>query len=277
MKSTGTARTRIPGHEAQQLHEVDNPVLSPQQSLCEQLERVIVQQETIMMALVPYVYKHQRRPPNRSNITVGLAVLAAVCLWTLALACIVVERPPQLVAYLSSIKARMIHSLSTVQVINKLTDHLANDMASYMGRLNDIDAMETKLSDSLKFSPKAHIKPTAPVGRTPRRPLTSLVISKTSGKPTDTGGPTLRASTSPTPVKRHNEPDQILQLKPTPNALAHRAADSTIDYWLVPRGSANEPTKVLPLQQTADGVVVRCLQDGKNYLLTRDGHWLSKR
>jgi hypothetical protein len=68
---------------------------------------------------------------------------------------------------------------------------------------------------------------------------------------------------------------RVLEIKPTESAVPHKSADGTIDYWLVPRGADQAPSKVLPIGTSAEGVVVHNLDDGRDYTLTPSGEWLN--
>jgi hypothetical protein len=56
-------------------------------------------------------------------------------------------------------------------------------------------------------------------------------------------------------------------------AVPHRAADGTVDYWVLPHGpDGNSLTKVISVGKAANGVVVRDLEDDRYYTVTPAGN-----
>jgi hypothetical protein len=67
---------------------------------------------------------------------------------------------------------------------------------------------------------------------------------------------------------------QIINMKPCATAVAHHTAEGELDYWLVPRnGEKFSMAKVLSVGTNAEGVMVHNIDDGKDYTLTAAGEW----
>ncbi len=64
--------------------------------------------------------------------------------------------------------------------------------------------------------------------------------------------------------------DPMIPLVPT--AVIHRTRDKP-DYWLIPRDNGVTSLRVIPYAMAGDGVVIHCLDDGRDYILGADGRW----
>jgi hypothetical protein len=69
-------------------------------------------------------------------------------------------------------------------------------------------------------------------------------------------------------------PTGVPQIQPSNLAVPHQAAGGMVDYWVMPRGPhQNSPTKVISVGKSANGVVVRDLEDGRYYTVTPAAGW----
>jgi len=83
--------------------------------------------------------------------------------------------------------------------------------------------------------------------------------------------PPVTASVPKGPVIKNQY--EVLKTRPTLAAKEHKDVFGNIDYWTVPRPGQQGTVNVVPIDLSADGVVVRNLEDGKNYTLTPQGEW----
>jgi len=56
------------------------------------------------------------------------------------------------------------------------------------------------------------------------------------------------------------------------NAVVHRSAGKA-DYWVIKRDATGKAAHVIPFADSGYGVLVHCLDDGREYILTHDGMW----
>jgi hypothetical protein len=272
MSSTAAAPSRTIETEAQNRTllrfsaDPDEPVLQeesespPIQPLNEvtRVERLLSQLEARSMALVPYGYGTLRElPVKKTNTTLLAGVLVAIWLSSvvLAIAYIRYNRPGQLADRAPSGAPLLIPSEADPQEqkVASSVDHLAKALVSSSQRMDELQAaMERSNRDLQRIATKVTDRP---------KPETAT----SKGEETASAVPAEDA----VPKNWH----KVLDIKPIESAVAHKTDDGTIDYWLVPRGPDQVQTKVLPIGNSAEGVVVHNLEDGKDYTLTPSGEW----
>lgn len=260
----------------------------------DRVEQLLAQLEAKSAALVPYGYWNQPQTPAKtSNNWAIAAVLGSIWLSSLALA----------VAYFSNghssqVAERDVHTTrfvisppsdpqdqKTAESVNRLTNALANSS----NRLNQIEAVVQKSNlDLQQLKTKADSERTKTITRQPNAlpveindaAMASASTLVKANQPVVTPVANQAAALAPnsslsTPsvLAPPKQAYSVLSVKPTDAAIPHKAADGTIDYWLVARGVFKDLYKVQPIAIAAEGVVIYSLEDGKNYLLTRQGEW----
>ena len=292
MSSFATAATRTPEKETpsgKQLHLLVNPGVTPDvtapnaatpppeksaleaaavnpQTIDEitRVERLLTQLEARSMALVPYGYGTLREAPSRkSKKGLWAGMLVAIWLTTLVLAIAYIRyigHSPFATERAASNAPPLIVAPDPdpqEQKVAASVDHLAKALVSSSERMNELQAAVEKSNRDLQ---KIASKVTP--DHSSKLPADSKIDSSDSSLSTVVVEPTI-------PKNWH----KVLDVKPTDLAVAHKTADGSIDYWLVPRGSEASPSKVLPIGTSAEGVVVHNLEDGKDYTLTPSGEW----
>lgn len=302
-KRSGEAETRnqhqiIANPEAPATKETAQAVLNPNSAAFNQVDRVeqlLAQLEAKSSALVPYGYWNRPQAPAKtSNNWAIAAVLGCIWLSSLALA----------VGYFSDrhslqVAERDVHTTplviappsdqqdqKTAESVSRLTKALVNSS----DRLDRIEAVVQKSNlDLQQLKTKADSERTKTITRQPNVvPVemnnAAMASASTLAKANQNAVVPLVANQAAASAPKSSldtssvaaPPKQtypVLSVKPTDAAIPHKAADGTIDYWLVARGVFKELYKVQPIAIAAEGVVIYSLEDGKNYLLTRQGEW----
>jgi hypothetical protein len=229
----------------------------------DRVERLLNNLEARSMALVPYGYGNLREVSTRKTNTAVIAgVIVAIWFSSVVLAIAYmryVGRSPFATDRASSAAPLVIapEPEPQEQKVAASVDHLARALASSSERMNELQAAVEKSNRDLQ---KLTTKNNAPA------PL----------PPSSAQGETFPSSSSTVVVETNNLPKnwhKVLDIKPTESAVAHRGSDGAVDYWLVPRGTEAAASKVLPIGNSADGVVVHNLEDGKDYVITPSGEW----
>jgi hypothetical protein len=225
------------------------------------VERLLTQLEARSMALVPYAYGTLREPPpRRMNTAVIAGVMATIWLSTVFLAVTYIRynRPPvQLVDRAAPVTPLLIPASPDPQEqrVASSVDHLAKALLSSSERMTALQvAMERSNRDLQRIATKVSER---------SKPAPAIV-------PTAAGTDTSLATGRETLPKNWHK---VLDIKPTESAVAHRAVDGTVDYWIVQRGADRAEAKVLSIGTSPDGVVIHNLEDGKDYTLTPSGEW----
>jgi hypothetical protein len=287
MSSFATAPSRTPDQDPQngeqQLHllvdpeeeapALDAPRVEPtvtngsqisSQSLDEvtRVERLLSQLEARSLALVPYNYGTLREVhPRKTNSGLIAGTLVAIWLSTMILG----------VAYIRYMHIGTGRAAATApliipppdadpqdQKVASSVDHLAKALVSSSERMNELQAsMERSNRDLQRIATKVNNS-----GQT-------KAVPGAAQNDAEDAAPSGTAADAKLPNNWH----RVLELKPTDAATPHKAADGSIDYWLVPNSSGAAPSKVLPIGTSPDGVVVHNLEDGKDYTLTPSGEW----
>jgi hypothetical protein len=289
------------GHK--QLHVVANPETSPTKETVQpispttnvatsdqvnRVERLLTQLEAKSMAVVTYGYWNQPQvQAKKSNTWLIAAALGCIWLSTLALA----------IAYFSYKNSSQVAErglAATPLSVPSLTATQAQKTAESMerlgqllltssGRLNKVEAATEKSNHDLQQlkskmnTERAKAVPTPPKAEpTESGANVATAVANPLGTPVANSVATLVVNppiAAPSAGASPKNPNRVLSIKPTDAAIPHKAADGTIDYWLVARGAFKELAKVQPIAISADGIVVHNLEDGKNYTLTRQGEW----
>jgi hypothetical protein len=280
MSSFATAPSREPRNGQEELDLLVNPEDEPlplnvqhagtvatghPQALEEinRVERLLSHLESRSLALVPYGYGTLREVSTRKSGTGVLAgVLVAIWLSSLVLAVAYiryVNRSPEGPERAGSTAPLIIPPESDAQEQKVATsvDHLAKALASSSKRMDELQAaMERSNRDLQRIAVK--------------------VVGDQSKPVADSSGAEASDNTLSSSAAEANLPKnwhRVLDLKPTESAVAHKAADGTVDYWLVPRGAGQPSSKVLSIGTGPEGVVVHDLDDGKDYTVTPSGEW----
>jgi hypothetical protein len=276
MSSSATATSRIADKESQDdnQHLLDNPEERPAleaprvepaaRTLDEvaRVERLLSQLEARSMALIPYGYGSLREAPARKSATGLLAgVLVALWLSSLVLAVAYIRYTHSSGTERASARVPLVitpESDVQEQKVANSVDHLASALVSSSERMNRLQAaMERSNRDLQKLASKVkgrdHGKTVSAAAK-----YDNVNYDESSAIPEKS-----------LPRNWH----EVLDIKPTESAVPHQGADGTVDYWLVPRGADQSPTKVLSIGTSAEGVVVHNLDDGKDYTLTPSGEW----
>jgi len=243
------------------------PASSSAQTLDEvsRVERLLSQLEARSLALVPYGYGSLREVSTRKSRS-GLLASSLVALWlaTLVLGVAYIR----FVGHSPVVPDRAAGTVPLVitpqpdpqeQKVANSVDHLAKALVSSSERMNELQAaMERSNRDLQRIATKVtsdHAKAVSTPAKTEDEQYAATQNAVAEG--------------SNLPRNWH----RVLEVKPTEAAVAHKASDGTIDYWLVPRSGEATPSKVLPIGTSAEGVVVHNLDDGKDYTLTPSGEW----
>ena len=229
----------------------------------DRVERLLNNLEARSMALVPYGYGNLREAPVRKTNTAVIAgVVVAMWLGTVILAVaymryvgrspFAAERVPPAVPMVVAPEPN-----PQEQKVAASVDYLARALASSSQRMNELQSAVDKSNRDLQKIVSKVNTPPPPVTAAPNetKDVPSTVVVE---------APNL-------PKNWH----KVLDIKPTDSAIAHRGADGNVDYWIVPRGVDVPPSKVLPIGNSAEGVLVHNLEDGKDYILTPGGEWRS--
>lgn len=235
----------------------------------DRVERLISQLEARSMALVPYGYGNLREVPQSKSKTGLIAgVIAGLWVTTLVLALgymryvghlpFAAERAAPVAAAAPPSVVIAPDPDPQEQKVAASVDHLARALVSSSERMTELQvAMEKSNRDLQKLATKVNAE--RPGVAAPAQSTDQVQVPIASG----TGGP------ATLPKNWH----RVLDLKPSENSVPHKGADGNTDYWLVPRGLEATMNKVLPIGNSADGVVIHSLEDGKDYTVTPTGEW----
>ena len=287
MSSFATAPSRTPDEDPQngkqQLHLLINPeeetpaldaprveltvangsqISSQTLEEVSRVERLLSQLEARSLALVPYNYGALREVPARKTNS-GLIAGTLVAIWISTMIFGVAY-----VRYIQTGTGRAASSAPLIiappdtdpqeQKVASSVDHLAKALVSSSERMNELQAsMERSNRDLQRIATKVNNS-----GQT-------KAVPGAAQNDAEDAAPSGTAADAKLPNNWH----RVLELKPTDAATPHKAADGSIDYWLVPNSSGAAPSKVLPIGTSPDGVVVHNLEDGKDYTLTPSGEW----
>lgn len=212
---------------------------------------------------MPYGYGSLRAPaPRKSNNALLAGVLVALWLSSLVLSVAYIRyigRSPFAADRTAATAPLVIapESDTQEQKVAASVDHLTKALVKSFERMNRLDAAVQKSKRDLQKI-AARVTTDQTVAR----------ISVPQTLETETKAPGAAVETS-IPKNWH----RVLNIKPTDAATPHKNNDGTVDYWFVPRGGEELPSRVLPIGTSADGVVVHNLEDGKDYTLTPGGEW----
>jgi hypothetical protein len=310
MGSTGTSPKRSGEAETQnQHHRIANPeapatqeaaqaVVNPNRTAFNQVDRVeqlLAQLEAKSATLIPYGYWNQSQAPSKTSNNWAIAAVLG-CIWLSSLALAVAYFADR---HSSQVAERDVHTTplvisppsdqqdqKTAESVNRLTKALANSS----NRLNHIEAVVQKSNlDLQQVKTEVGSERTKTITQQPKAiPVeinnAAMATASSLVKANQNTAVTLVADQAAAlaPKSSFNTPSvpastkptyQVLSVKPTDTAIPHKAADGTIDYWLVARGVFKDLYKVQPIAIAAEGVVIYSLEDGKNYTLTRQGEW----
>jgi hypothetical protein len=226
------------------------------------VERLLSQLEARSLALVPYGYGALREVPARKASS-GLIAGTLVAIWlsTIVLAVAYIRYTNRSPAERAAVTAPMVIANEPdpqEQRVANSVDHLAKALISSSQRLNELQAAMDRSNRDLQRIAKAN---------TTKGKATLAPAKSEAGESA--------LSTALAEGKIPKNWHRVLDMKPTESATAHKTADGSIDYWLVPRGVDSAPSKVLPIGTSSEGVVVHSLEDGKDYTLTPAGEWRS--
>jgi len=307
MGSIGTSPKRSAGVEAQnQLHILADPSTPADQETPEavsnhnnatrmdRVEQLLAQLETKPVALVPNGYWNQAQAqPNRSNQWAIAAVLACIWLSSLALAIAYFSyKHSSQVADRDVLTTPLVIAPPSDQQVQKTTESVSQLTKALLNssiRLNHMEAVLQKSNlDLQRLKTKVSSEETKTIIRQPEAVPVAInnaaASDSTLGKAKQDAAVTLALNqvaasalkpslSAPSVAGPPKATYQVLSVKPTDAAIPHKAADGTIDYWLVAHGAFKDLHKVQPIAIAADGIVVHSLEDGKNYTLTRQGDW----
>jgi hypothetical protein len=296
--------------ERMQPAAVANNPLSKELTCINRIEHLLEHLEANSTALVPYGYWNQLQPQaKKSNNWLIATMLGCIWLSTLALAIAYLSyRHSSQIAGIGVVASPSAIPSSPDPLYQQnvgSVDHLVRALVNSSDRLNNIEAAQKMSNQHLQqLIRKMNTEETRTVTTPPLRPRTqtkadsaavtrfddTAIRLRRSRTETKVSSETVTASSPAIPVETGvpdsespledpsmktlpKAPYRVLSIKPTDGAISHKAADGTIDYWLVPRGVFKELSKVVPIDVAADGVVVHNLADGKNYTLTRQGEW----
>lgn len=225
----------------------------------DRVEKLLAQLEARSMAMVPYacgLHVPQIRPAAQLNKALIAGTLISLWLSTLVAAVTlfrVTKYGPQMVEQ---------DPVATLRVIPKAHEVQQPTSAVQASPMSTLSRSLNRLADRTEHANKDLLRTTANVNGVseilPRSKINLVVRSVP-----------LTMTTA-----RPRFWDPLLDVKPTESAIAHRSAEGAIDYWVLPHGPFfSDPTKVLPLGRSPNGVYVRNLDDGRNYRVTPSGDW----
>ena len=288
-----------PTPEATATRPTSQANVNPNSTAANQVDRVeqlLAQLEAKSVALVPYGYWNQAQTQeNRSSNWIIVTVLG--CLWLLSLALVFAystyRHSPRVTERNVSTTPLVIsppfdqQDQKTVPSANNLTKALResskrlNHIEAALQKSNqDLQQLRTKVGSEVKSRATTLQPETLPVDSNQAATISAITRGKTKQNatlPSDANQTDAFAS-RPTP-DMPNTPtapvttSQGLLVRPTDTAVPHRAADGTIEFWLVTRGASPKLHRVQPIAITKGGIVIYCLEDGKKYTLTRQGDW----
>jgi hypothetical protein len=278
----------------------------------QRVDNLISQLEARTMALVPYGYGQVPMAPPPTSWTTPVIAGSLVAIWlsSLILAVLffqsrseraqIVERStvaPLVIPTSADVREQKVNSsmdrlakalVSSSERLRKLETVVEKSTADARQRTTATNAERTKEAradaEARMVELAAHHPPPpqvpAPVvtsvaasipvpvvvpGPPPMKPPVAPLV--TAPLPAQVAPPVIPVVSGPKGVY------EVLKIKPTDAATPHQGPDGKIDYWLVARHDINGLVKVLPINKSSDGVVVRDLDDGKNYVLTPQGEW----
>lgn len=229
------------------------------------VDRLLAQLQSRSMALVPYA-PPRLEPTMSSRILVPAALITFFLTIVLSAALFVRLKTPsgQVIDQAPVAGSRIIYSTAGSQgqkvggSINEVDEASSISSSKRLDQLEaalersnrDLQAIAAKVTTTRAVRPSAARVKTVPKGTLP-------VLAE--------------------PPSAANEPTRVIDIKPTETAVAHHGGSGAIDYWVVPSGPENNssPSSVLPISKVANGLLVENLTDGKSYVLTSSGKWLS--
>jgi hypothetical protein len=303
MNSGGTAPTRATEPSQRQIRAGSDAAFTGETVATNNLpldnvsriEEMITQLETRTTALVRHSNPHLYASPAPKNSYGQIAVvLAAGCFTIMSVGIFYISynRSPQISQRGPApvpLVIPPIHDSRDKKEVTSL-DRLAKTLATSSVRLNRLEAALEKSNRNLAQLNAQTAPPISRQSRTDRVKVASA--GDAEGKVPSFPQVASVAVTSPSPaisaVSRSITPlsvppvnsgssqrnaGQFLQMKPTDSAIAHKDVLGNIDYWIVARGDGNGSAKVLPIGVSAEGVVIRNLEDSKTYTLSHHGEW----
>ena len=169
-------------------------------------------------------------------------------------------------------------SKSVQDATDTLAARLTSVSSEFQTRQSQMDTIQSRLHTvevTMRNTQKAQSVPPRPTNSTaipPVADITPTVIASASAAETNSSGGALVLPALPSRTHAHPIGTSI----PIPRgALAHQTSAHQIDYWIVPRvlESGDQMLKVQPYGTNPLGVMVHCLDDGVDYILTPEGGW----
>jgi hypothetical protein len=230
------------------------------------IELLLIQMEANSRALEPSTYDLQLPALFAAHpLTKALAVATIIALWLSTFVAITAcvrlsNRNRQTVEQVPAAMPRVVLSVPDTKVTNTVLprDRLTRALTAPSQKLPRIkDAIHHATTEVLHFSSKGSF----------------TRISRLNSKVKSVEAKNMKTVTDTT-AQRPKFWDPLLDRQPMKGAVAHIAKDGNIDYWVLPHGPFfTDPTKVLPIGRSPNGVYVRRLEDGRNYRVTPSGDW----